>query len=99
LFHLCSVSPKFAGEDYTSVDGEPTPEIHNVVQNDTIYLRCPAYGVPPPEITWYKDGEELSDDSLFEERIRFYSHFVCDSYCVLFHGKNSALQEQKNIVN
>ena len=30
-----------------------------VTQNSTFHLRCPARAVPPPQITWYKNGHEI----------------------------------------
>ncbi|XP_047488774.1 vascular endothelial growth factor receptor 1-like, partial [Penaeus chinensis] len=30
---------------------------------DKLTLRCPADGVPPPEVLWFKDNEQLSEDT------------------------------------
>ena len=32
---------------------------NKVIVNGTITIKCPASGVPPPIILWYKDGQEL----------------------------------------
>ncbi|XP_076455301.1 hemicentin-1-like isoform X2 [Babylonia areolata] len=40
---------------------------NKVIANNSITIYCPASGVPPPIILWYKDGEELDvlrDDNL-----------------------------------
>ncbi|PVD21525.1 hypothetical protein C0Q70_17323 [Pomacea canaliculata] len=33
---------------------------NKVIINGTVSIHCPASGVPPPIILWYKDGEELN---------------------------------------
>ncbi|KAE9555394.1 hypothetical protein FO519_001406 [Halicephalobus sp. NKZ332] len=35
-----------------------------VVENSTISLSCPATGKPEPQITWYKDGEQISANNI-----------------------------------
>jgi len=27
-----------------------------------VHLQCPAHSIPPPEIVWYKNGDELVDE-------------------------------------
>lgn len=35
-----------------------------VVINGSLTILCPATGVPTPNITWFKDGTEITPDSL-----------------------------------
>ena len=44
--------------DESSVISSP-----EVVVNKTIILHCPASGVPIPTITWFKDDEQLENDT------------------------------------
>ena len=64
IWLFCAVPPRFDGDEDTELD----PENLHVIQNDTIILSCPAESIPPPQITWYKNGDELVEDDL-DDRI------------------------------
>ena len=40
-----------------------------VIANRTEILDCPAVGIPPPKLTWYKDGIPLDLNSLRHMRL------------------------------
>ena len=40
-----------------------------VIANRTEILDCPAVGIPPPKLTWYKDGIPLDLISLRHMRL------------------------------
>ena len=35
-----------------------------VIVDGSVTISCPASGVPPPKITWYKNGEEIVDSEM-----------------------------------
>lgn len=41
------------------VQGQVT-EYREVVENNPAYLYCDTNAVPPPELTWYREGQPLS---------------------------------------
>lgn len=51
-FHWCVVPPR--------IDPSKVTYDNKVIINGTVSIHCPASGVPPPIILWYKDGEELN---------------------------------------
>ena len=68
---LCdaSVPPRFLDKDGNIMpEGNTIPENPQVVRDGTVKLLCPADAIPPPQITWYKNGKELTHD-MFGERI------------------------------
>lgn len=68
---MCLVSPRFPGSGSTS-DGEMVPELIQVKRTETIFLHCPARAVPPPQIIWYRDGDEITEDVIYDDsRIRW----------------------------
>ncbi|KAK3087485.1 hypothetical protein FSP39_006555 [Pinctada imbricata] len=50
------VPPKLEG-------GTSRSEVMKIVTNNTAVLHCPIGGDPTPQITWYKNGEEVQEDS------------------------------------
>jgi len=63
------VSPHFTAG---SGDDASLSVSKQVTQNSSFLLRCPARAVPPPQITWYKNGHEI--DQLTSPRIQLVSH-------------------------
>ena len=43
----------------TSVYAEPTQMSYTVNMTDEVTFECVATGIPPPSITWYRNGTEL----------------------------------------
>ena len=39
---------------------EETPRNATSIESQRVTLPCPASGTPPPLITWYKDGREIT---------------------------------------
>ena len=39
---------------------EETPRNVTIIESNRVTLPCPASGTPPPLITWYKDGREIT---------------------------------------
>lgn len=48
-----------------------TPRNLSVVIGNTLFISCPMSGIPPPKITWYKNGEVVSPD--LDPNIRIYA--------------------------
>lgn len=61
---MSAVPPRFDGPY-----GEDA-EARSVVLNHTTRLQCPVHAIPPPQITWYKNSEELGGDQLGGERVK-----------------------------
>ena len=51
---MCSCSGRLSVVPATIVDSA-TIDVVEVVENHTLYLVCPAEGVPPPSIIWLRD--------------------------------------------
>ena len=45
-------------------EDEVDPEPH-VNKDESITLHCPAYGVPPPNIIWLKEGQPIDFELLY----------------------------------
>ncbi len=45
-----------------------------VIANRTEILDCPAVGIPPPKLTWYKDGAPLDTTNLRHMRLLQVKH-------------------------
>ena len=58
-------------------------ELHNteVHEGDLVYLTVKASGTPEPEITWYKSGELLTEDS----RVKFIKDSDTGTYSLLIN--------------
>jgi len=61
LFVFSFLKKKTAGSSSTSRPPRITehPSDVTVMRNDPATLRCAFTGNPPPEVTWYRDGEVL----------------------------------------
>ena len=53
--------------DYETV----TPSNLSVVIGNTLFISCPMSGIPPPKITWYKNGEFISPE--LDPNIRIFA--------------------------
>ena len=40
-----------------------------MIQNETVRMFCPVHAIPTPQITWYKNGEEVIEEYL-EDRVK-----------------------------
>ena len=71
LYDGFPVPPRFGDGDEKELN-ELTDESLNseVILNSTVHLKCPASANPPPQITWYKDGEEMHFDDYDDENGR-----------------------------
>ena len=54
--YVCSVAPRF------TIDERLVSSVLTPLPGTTVKLSCSAVARPPPEVTWYKDGGELSHD-------------------------------------
>ena len=66
---MISVPPRFVDEDGSAddpINNDPNPE---VVRNKTIKMACVVTAIPPPQITWYKDGQEIRASALTTGRM------------------------------
>lgn len=90
----------------TDSDGDNSPEKIEVILNDTALLQCPVSAVPPPQITWFKNGEELTDAQLAEggltilndgKQLRLRSAGVEDTGRYTCVARNLAGETEKNI--
>ena len=52
-----------------------------VPEGDTVYLTIKATGIPEPEITWYRSGELLKEDS----RVKFIKDQETGTYSLLIN--------------
>ncbi len=57
VFNHCCLSPSSAPPAVERT--EPTEQVA-VVQGSSVTLTCEARGVPPPTLSWLKDGQPLS---------------------------------------
>ena len=76
---LFSVPPRFVREDgsgevYEDDLNNRIPEQASVLSGENIRLACPVDAIPPPQITWYKNGQELRIEELDK---RFVTLFPC----------------------
>lgn len=53
-----------------NIAGESTPQDVSVLQNRQVTLECRSDAVPPPTLTWLKDGQPLQVDT--QTNIRLY---------------------------
>jgi hemicentin len=61
--------PRFGeDDDYEDETDQPT-ETMQVIQNETVRMLCPVHAIPTPQITWYKNGEEVIEEYL-EDRVK-----------------------------
>ena len=58
----------------TRVYTDPTQTSYTVNIDDSVTFQCVATGIPPPTITWYRNGTELSNSS--NSRVTFGPHYV-----------------------
>ena len=51
---------------------EDTPRNVTIIESNRVTLPCPALGTPPPLITWYKDGREITGMRVFYWKITVF---------------------------
>ena len=61
-----SVPPRFIEEEGSGEDFTTLPESPEILQNQSIRLGCPVDAIPPPTITWFRDGRPLRPNDLSE---------------------------------
>ena len=60
--------PRFGDGDEKELNEMEHESLNSeVILNETVHLKCPASANPPPQITWYKDGEEMHYDDYDDE--------------------------------
>jgi hemicentin len=64
-------------------------EYQEIVENNPAYLYCDTNAVPPPELTWYREGQPLSATdgvSVLQGRqagrLDAWALFLCTACCV-----------------
>jgi len=67
-----------------------------VVVNSTLILECSVQAIPPPDITWYKNGEEfvLNEDRMTLKKVKtnmFEQHLFSICRILLLHNYYAAL--------
>lgn len=63
FFPLLSVPPTFNRPDRDGGNTSPSGfgvDVRDVILNNPISLYCETNAVPPPTLTWYKDGQLLT---------------------------------------
>jgi hemicentin len=70
LVFLRAVPPMFQKMGDVDAGFEPLPheeeaqgrvtEYREIVENNPAYLYCDTNAIPPPELTWYREGQPLS---------------------------------------
>lgn len=58
-----SVPPSFQRNGVSGSGIASVGEVKDVVLNNPISLYCETNAVPPPTLTWYKDGQPLTSSS------------------------------------
>jgi len=43
---------------------ENTPNKTTIIENNRITIPCPVRGTPAPQVTWYKDGDEITGNEI-----------------------------------
>lgn len=62
-FSPISVPPSFQRNGVSGSGIFSAGEVKDVVLNNPISLYCETNAVPPPTLTWYKDGQPLTSSS------------------------------------
>lgn len=72
--------------------GEVT-EYREVVENNPAYLYCDTNAIPPPELTWYREGRPLSTSA--DHRASVLQGRLGAECCCLVTAGNFAVQGPK----
>ena len=76
-FHLTVLFPPLAPPKIIT----SSPKVVMLNEGDNLTLTCEATGVPPPAITWFKDGRSLPGETLFVRQAKTSRlHFESTSY-------------------
>ncbi len=65
-----SVPPRFDGDGEIDGDFNHIPNNPQVIMNETVRMYCPANAIPPPQITWFKNGVEIDFDRNEGDRVK-----------------------------
>ena len=78
MYFLTLVPPRIIREDGSGdVDNELDNRLTDaVLSGERIHITCHVTADPPPQITWYKNGQELRIESL-DDRLGFLVVCVC----------------------
>ena len=69
----CIYTLSIASPVVTIVYTDPTQTSYTVNIDDSVTFQCVATGIPPPTITWYRNGTELNSSN---SRVTFGTHYV-----------------------
>ena len=67
MFHFLPVPP--------SIDEANLVDNPRVVLNRTVLLECPVEGIPPPKVTWLKNGIQISSGNGISIKVLLTCYF------------------------
>lgn len=67
----CQNLPAISSPEPPKMTGSSSPEELSIAVNSPLELECSATGVPPPTLTWLKDGQPLERSDIVQQDGRF----------------------------